>query len=305
MRNWYSLSEITLSITSLMFAATRSERDWRAKVRRFSTIFLQRRALPSIFSMSRRDHCSPGRERKSCAKPRMPERGLLSSCATPLTISPIAFSFSDWWSWFASSFSREMLRARTSTPLRRPALGDERLELGRDPADAAVGVGRAELEAPAGAARDRLEPRGLERRAVVGHRELASPRRSARARWRGRGPSARRTRGWRRSRGPQRRAGGPRSAPSRRASGTPPPSRARARRAGRSRSRSRAGSPPSRVRRRRTRRTRRRGRSPRSGSPRRRRRCGSAPRSRSSCRSTSRRSRTRATRRRRGPSGRS
>ena len=50
----------------------------------------------------------------------MPESGLLSSWATPLTISPIARSRSACWSWEASSFSTETLRARMSTPLPTP-----------------------------------------------------------------------------------------------------------------------------------------------------------------------------------------
>ena len=67
MLNGYSLSEMTLSMTSLRLADCFSECDWRAKVRRFSTIFLQRRAFPSMRSMSLRAQASVGRERKSCA----------------------------------------------------------------------------------------------------------------------------------------------------------------------------------------------------------------------------------------------
>jgi hypothetical protein len=66
-RNWYSLSAMTDSMTSLTVACWRSDRDCRANVSRFSTIFLQRRALISIFSTSRRDHCSVGCERNNWA----------------------------------------------------------------------------------------------------------------------------------------------------------------------------------------------------------------------------------------------
>ena len=69
-RNWYSFSEMTDSMTSLRLAGWRSLRDWRAKVSRFSTIFLHRRALLSMRSMSRRGHCSTGSGAGTAARSR-------------------------------------------------------------------------------------------------------------------------------------------------------------------------------------------------------------------------------------------
>ena len=94
--SWYSWRRSTDSITSFRFVGFLLVLVWRANWSRFSTIPWQRRALPSMRSRSARAQVSGGDPSISCENPRIPESGLFSSCATPLTSLPIALSFSDW-----------------------------------------------------------------------------------------------------------------------------------------------------------------------------------------------------------------
>ena len=183
------VERITDSMTSLTLAELAArERDWRANVSRFSTIFLQRRALPSICSMSRRDHCSLGRERKSCAKPRMPDSGLLSSCATPLTISPIAFSFSDCVSWFcelllARDVAREEQHALAGPAVGRRGAGSRRRRTAARPSACSARNSSPALRGPARGRRQRAASSAAR---SLRDGELGRRRRSARGRSRGR-----------------------------------------------------------------------------------------------------------------------